>query len=176
MIVRTVVLTLALVMSNCASIRVATDADPTASFAGRTAYAWDSSPSDAGRSDPWVSSDLLAERVTAAVNRELAAKGYHLAGEGEPDFLVDFHAAVENVLEVAQTWTAHEGPAGARASEVIQYKRGTLILDFVDPTTRRQIWRGWAMDAVDEQLRPEKIDPQIDEAVGKILARFPPVS
>jgi hypothetical protein len=141
-------------------------------------YAWDSLPSDAGRSDPWVSSDLLAARVMAAVDRELAAKGYRLDGEGEPDFLVDFHAAVEDVLELAETWTAHESPAAAPARAP-----GGHPVQARDLDPRRRGPHDPAADLarlghrrVDEELRPEKIDPQIDEAGSKILARFPPAS
>lgn len=156
-------------------MQVVTDTDPEASFAGRTTYRWDFLPRDAGTGDPWVSSDFLARRVVEAVDRELAAKGYRrTAVQDDPDFLVDFHAAVVDVLEARETWTMHEGPAGAAGPpEIVRYKRGTLILDVVDPATGRQIWRGWAMDAVDERLRPEKTEPQIQKAIHAILARFP---
>jgi hypothetical protein len=56
----------------------------------------------------------------------------------------------------------------------IHYQEGTLILDFVDPKTDNLIWRGVGKKVVSETTTPEKSDREINDAVEKILKKFPP--
>lgn len=110
------------------------------------------------------------------VDRHLAAKGYRRVESGEPDFLVDYHAAIEDRMSVATSYGWHRPPENRPdpTTEVVHYREGTLILDVVDPGTGRQIWRGWAIDVVDDEMRPEWLEAEVEKAVGKILERFPP--
>jgi hypothetical protein len=57
---------------------------------------------------------------------------------------------------------------------VQEYEEGTLVLDFVDADTKGLVWRGVATDALDAHATPEDRGKQIQEAVTKILAKYPP--
>ncbi len=57
---------------------------------------------------------------------------------------------------------------------VRQYLEGTLILDIVDGRNDRLIWRGWASGALDHDPKPEDVRMYVNEAVRKILEKFPP--
>ena len=55
-----------------------------------------------------------------------------------------------------------------------QYDEGTLLLDIVDSMTWKPVWRGSAQAEVNLDADPEKKQERIDEAVRRILERFPP--
>jgi hypothetical protein len=57
---------------------------------------------------------------------------------------------------------------------VRQYERGTLLIDVLEPTERRLVWRGSTDARVTRRSDPARRDQQIDEAVQSILGRFPP--
>jgi hypothetical protein len=52
-------------------------------------------------------------------------------------------------------------------------REGALVLLVSDAAEDRIVWRGWATDVIQDP-EPEQIVKKIDEAVTKILARFPP--
>lgn len=162
------------VMAACAGLQVMVERDPDARFEALRTYRWDTSPLDRGTGNPWVDNALLEKRIVTAVDRELVAVGYERRESDPVDFLVDYHAALEDRVDVVETYQTHGAPLYAtRRVERLQYTRGTLILDIVDPGTRRQIWRGWATDAVDRNMAPERVDREVSEAVREILASFP---
>jgi hypothetical protein len=57
---------------------------------------------------------------------------------------------------------------------VNQYEVGTLLVDFIDPATKRVIWRGTAQSRVNESRDPEERQALLRAAVERLLAQFPP--
>ena len=163
--------------ASCASLQVRVDRDPESRFDALRTYRWDASPLDAGGGGPWIDNALLERRIVAAVDRELATLGYERRESDPVDFLVDWHAALERQVDVVETYQTHGAPTpGMRRVETFEYTRGTLLLDLVDPATRRQIWRGWATDAVDPDMEPERVEQRVNEAVQAILQNLPPAT
>ena len=68
------------------------------------------------------------------------------------------------------------GYGGHGGYYVREYVQGTLVLDIVDADTNEVIWRGWAIDSLDLNPEPEKVQMYVDQAVEKILERFPPTA
>ena len=64
---------------------------------------------------------------------------------------------------------------GGQNIDVHEYTQGTLILDFVDTKNKHLVWRGSAQGALPDNPTPEKIEKKINEAVAKLLEKFPPV-
>jgi hypothetical protein len=54
---------------------------------------------------------------------------------------------------------------------VHRYRRGTLVIDIVDPGQRQLVWRGWATGIFHDREEAEEL---VSEGVKKILRRFPP--
>ena len=50
------------------------------------------------------------------------------------------------------------------------YRSGTLILDFVDGTSREMFWRGTGSDSVS----PDQGPAALEEAIVKIIDAYPP--
>jgi hypothetical protein len=111
--------------------------------------------------------------VQRAVEREVGLHGLERVDGSAADVVVHVHAHIDQRIESdaidRDLARCEHGGCGPRV-----YEAGTLLLDFVDARTSRVAWRGWAegsLDAaIDDQARLERM---IDEAVVKILARWP---
>jgi hypothetical protein len=125
---------------------------------------------------------LNVMRVQKAVNAEMQAKGLKLTSDN-PDFLIAEHMGKKEKVSVrdwgydygpyAGYWGGYWGPGGV---STFQYEEGSLILDFVDPQTKKLIWRGSAKAEIDNVRTVEEREKLINEAVQKILKNFPPPS
>ncbi|HXV27477.1 MAG TPA: DUF4136 domain-containing protein [bacterium] len=180
---------LGLTAAGCAGISVSSDYDSNANFTGFKTYDWAGLQPITG--NPRLDNDILHERIRNAVDREFAAKGYQKIAGGSPDFKVAYHVGLEDKIDVMTFnyydygYPAYYGTYGFRhqmgawpasQTSVYQYEEGTLILDIVDPATKKLIWRGTAKAEVSVSDSPEKKEARIDKAVHKILLQFPPKS
>ena len=140
-------------------------------------HTYDWGPADAlPTGDPRLDKDpFFKDRVQGAVEKELAAKGIRLSSSGTPDLLIHYHANISNRIDVNRTEREYGYCQGADCdSWVVEYEAGTLVLDFIDARTKRLIWRGWAQDSVEDALgNQDRMVKKIDEAVTRMLARFP---
>ncbi len=128
----------------------------------------------------------VSRMVREAVDRELQAKGYRLVPEGEAaDFLVACALSVEQKLDVRTIRTTygygrawrHAGVRVAYEPETIvqaYYEEGTLLLDVVDARSQEAVWRGTAQSRVDRIAVDEKVRARVQDAVARILEKFPP--
>lgn len=181
---------LIVVLSGCSTMTVNSDYDPSESFKGLRTYDW----IPGGRKptgDPRIDDNtLLDTRVRNAVDRELAAKGFRRLTDGQPDFWVVYHVTLDKKTDITTLNSYYGyGPGwgygygypyrpygwgGPPETYVYQYEEGTLLLDIVEPETRKLIWRGHATDEVQFSDSPGKREEQVNEAVRRILALFPP--
>jgi len=180
------VLVLAALGTGCSSVRTQYDFDPGTDFSAWRSYAWyPSGPLPTG--DPRLDSPLLRGRIEAAVDRTLGARGYTLVQDGTPDFYVNHHLSTEERLDVRtmnstyvggphrHRWRgAGWGGVGWTETVVDQYEEGTLVIDFVDVSVRRLVWRGSGTRRLSRDPQPDRVTQRVNEAVDEILAQFPP--
>lgn len=177
-------------LSGCASMQVSWDYDANADFSGLHTYDWLPAP-ELASGDPKVQYDgLLEKRVKAAVEEQLAQKKFE-RNEKTPDFLVTYHAAIDDKVSVTYlndlygygpSWSSgyhyrrHVGGYTAPGREVLvsEYQLGTLIIDIVRADSKQLIWRGSASDEVRPEDSPEIREKRVGEAVQKIMEQFPP--
>jgi hypothetical protein len=163
-------------LSGCATIRVQTDYDPAADFSHLHTYAWQPRDQRAD-ADPRTNNDLLDGRVRAAVDRGLQARGYEIATDHTPDFRVAYIVMIDTKTDIRSIPVSYGwGAWGIVGTEtyVDRYDEGTLLLDVIDTSTNKLIWRGSAAARVMSYDSPEENTQRVNEAVGKILERFPP--
>ncbi len=171
--------------SACATLQVTTDYDHSKDFAGLKTYALHD---NIVSSNATVSS-LNADRITTAVRDALNAKGY-VEAAGKSDFLVNINAVVQNKKQVTANTDFYGGPyayggiyrpyaywggpvSATTSFNVDDYKDGSLIIDMVDPATKKLFWEGVGNSEIDGTVNnPEQ---RITDAVTKILASFPSV-
>ncbi len=172
---------LLMVLCGCWTLSVNSDYDPAFDFSGFRTWNWLTGP-QAATVDPRLPTGLVEERIRTSLVRHLAARGFQRSASVKPDFRVGFHAAVEDKVSVQTVnRAAGYGPGWGAGRGIVrsdtyvrEYAQGTLILDIVDSSTDRLVWRGSAQAEVYSYSTPEQREARIDDAVAQILERFPP--
>jgi hypothetical protein len=163
-------------LAGCSSIRVRTEADPRASFDGLATYGWATVSQSVAR-DPHAENPILDARIRLAVDNELAARGFKKQESGTPDFLVGYHAAIQEKLSVQYVddyyGYSYTNRTRAPRASYYTYEEGTLVVDVSLPDPRRLIWRAIARAEVTPGQSQEKGDRRLAEAVRKMFDRFP---
>ena len=166
----------ALLLGACATRpTVHTDYDPAVVFSGYHTYAW--------RQQPAVSNPLVRQRLIAAIDGELRAKGWRQVPEAQADIALVGNVATrqEQSLDTFYGgpdwggWGWHGGwgfGGGYRSARTRTFTVGTLVLDMFDTRTRQAVWRGTAEGTVPDT--PEKTNAAVQSAVTRMFAKFPP--
>jgi Domain of unknown function (DUF4136) len=165
----------------CAGQQVATDYAPSVAFSQYKTFALVSRPDSAAH-------QLLDDRVANAVEAQMEAKGLKETDRTAADLYVGYGLVDRTHKEVYTTgtgwgwgggwgWRAYRWgvawPADLR-SDVYKYTDGTVVIMMVDAKTKRVIWEGQEADAIALPVNnPAKATKSIDEAVTKILAKYP---
>jgi hypothetical protein len=169
-------LSLMLVASACSSLKVTYDYDKQAEFAKYKTYAF----SEDSRQLPI--NELNRNRVIAAVEKEMAAKGF--TQSDNPDILVDMHVKADQKTEATATTTGtgmgyygRYGYGGGFSTTQINYNEyieGTLFVNLVDAASQHIVWQGRATKTIDENASASKREQNINYAVQQIFSKYPP--
>lgn len=170
-----------LFLCGCSSVRVTTDYDHTADFGKFRTYAL-----EPPRNVPPLSPSLDAA-VRSTLSEGLAARGIReVGGSDRPDLAVVPHLRTERRYSLQQYTTWGYGPgvwpyaggfygmwygAPMTYNTITTYTEGTLVLDFVDTSNQRLVFRGTGTGTVSNN--PERNARKITDAVERIVARFP---
>ena len=158
---------------SCAPVRVNSYLGPNVNLSQVHTYAW-AAPDTFSTGDLRLdTTTFFIERVQKAVDSHLRQKGFERVDAGQPDFVVHYHARVEQRLDSSQL---RAGEPGCRAGDCrpFVYDAGTLLIDLVDPRSDRLLWRGWAERGLEGVVDDHTwMDAAIDDAVSRIMKRFP---
>ena len=120
---------------------------------------------------------FLDQRLQAAVERELAAKGLTRV-EKDADLFVAYSAKVEEKQQVSPYYNGLGYPyygygyyGRGMYTPVSQYKAGTVIIDLVDARRKELAWRGTGQAQVGNQSISEE---EVHRIVNGILGSYPP--
>jgi hypothetical protein len=145
----------------CASIHVHSEVAPETNLGRYRTFAW--LPPFNGE-EPLT---IVDQQIRGALRRQLAQKGIVEAAGGPPDFLVGYHVIQEHRVAVTDWGNGLYG----WAPESTPYTEGTLVVDFVDPTSNQVIWRGSATSAVEH---PGVVDvKRLAKATAMMMQRYP---
>jgi hypothetical protein len=177
---------LATALAGCGSgISYNHDMDPAANFTRFATYSWVQPPTSTDANGRGVS-PLVDRRVVAAVDAQLAAKGYQLATAGAPDFMVNYVFTTSQQVDYSTYYTGMGygggwygggygwggGMSSAHTSAYVT-TNGTFIVDVFDGHSKALIWRGTAKGTVDQNAAPEDRQARIQEAVAGTFQSFP---
>ena len=162
-----------LALTGCASLNVSSYVERGTEFARYRTYGWD--PAEArSTGDPRLDNNpFFHDRVKAGVERQLADKGLEQATSAMPDLIVHYHASITQRIDVNNLDRDY---AYCETEDCLPYvyEAGTLVVDLVDPRTKRVVWRGWAEGAVDGVIdNQEWLERKVDDAVKRILEKLP---
>jgi|RhiMetdeSRZDD1v2_1073273.scaffolds.fasta_scaffold36146_2 uncharacterized protein DUF4136 len=163
---------LAIALGGCgSSMTVATDYDRAANFTSYKTYSW--------RKGTPLPNPLMSQRVVAAIDAQMAKKGFTKVDSAASDVTVTYHAAADKSMDVQ---TFHSGSAygcwggcygsSMSSTTVTPVTTGTLIVDIVDSKTNNMLWRGSGSDTVSDN--PSENEGKVNEAVSRMFENFPP--
>lgn len=124
-------------------------------------------------------SDMQADRINAALRRELADRGYRVVEERQDaDLFLSWHLVTRertdirsyNAASTYQCWRC--GPPVSDVT-VNKYTQGTFIVDLIDPLRNRSVWRSTIESRLRAQPDPEAARNRA-RAARAVLAPFPP--
>ena len=132
-----------------------------------------------------VGQKLIDDRIVAAIEEQLAAKGF--TKSETPDAFVVYHVAFDTQKDISTYSSGYGGGYGAygwgwgggwaggsTSTQVRDIVVGTLVIDIADAKKSQVAWRGMGVKEVQTQASPEKRDKSITEAVKKIFKNYPP--
>jgi hypothetical protein len=164
------------------SIRVSRD--PVMPVPSGAAWTWGAS--DAGRAfaekHPMVDNATVRARVERALLAEFERKGYRkVADSSQARLLVHFHLGVEERHEVVSenrppctnpSCQMDWGYWGRPESEPrdVAYEAGQLMVDIVDASTRKVIWRGVLED---DFVKGDVEEAALSKSVRRLCSKLP---
>jgi Domain of unknown function (DUF4136) len=132
--------------------------------------------------------ELTTKAITAAIDAELATKGFTKTDADSADLFIGYQTAVGQEKEFTSFntgwgygsgwgggWYGHGGMStsttyGSTSTVYI----GSLDLSVYDAKTKQLAWRGTASKTLDPKAKPDKKQKNINKAVKKLLKNFPP--
>ena len=131
-----------------------------------------------------VGQQLIDDRIDAAIEAALAAKGFTKA-TSNPDVYVVYHMAFDKEKDISTYSSGYAGGygpygwgwgggMGTTTTQVRDILIGTLVIDMADAKANQLVWRGMGVKEVDTQAKPEKRDKSINNAAKKIFKNYPP--
>jgi hypothetical protein len=150
--------------------QVKTDYDRNADFSQYKTYSWENVQTQ----DP-----LWVDRIKAAVNSALAAKGWTQVESGGDVSIMAME--VTHSHQTLKTYYDNFGGGwlwgfgdsfGNSTTTESTYKVGTLVVDLFDCDTKKLVWRGSTSEALSD--KSDKNIKNLDKAVEKLFDRFPP--
>lgn len=163
--------------------------DPAANFAGLKSYAWiDGASGAVPEGNSIVDGQFIDRRVREAVNARLSKKGF-VRVEKDPSFYVACREGAaggmsQNKWDVPPKYAIDEpwlqagdvrqpvlDPAFVADAGTKYRKRSILVLDILD-SHKKLIWRGSRTSMTG--TNPDELAKGIDQAVARLLKKFPP--
>ncbi len=154
--------------------------DTDVDFRAYHSYAW--VPDTAGWANPvFLDNPELPGMVSAAVDRELAAKGFELGPSDGANFFVAMSASSQDVTVISKH--RYQGYSHGynrsslnnvnTATQMNKMTEGTLILEIIDTDSEGVVWQSQAAGVI---TRRDDIEKAVNAAVARMLEKFPPES
>ena len=152
--------------------QVKTDFDRSADFSQYKTYSWEK---------VHTQNPLWVDRIKAAVNSALEAKGWMQAESGGNVSIMAMemnqsHQTLNTYYDSfggGWGWRGGFGDSfGDSTTTESTYKVGTLVVDLYDSNTKKLIWRGSASDTLSS--KSDRNIKNLDKGVEKMFDHFPP--
>jgi len=169
-------------------LQIKTNSDPKADFTAVKTYAWlppaplVKNVAPDGLSNPQLTQEVLGPHIVAAVNRELAARGWIEAPRDTADVHVVYFAALTTGFNQTYLgeyygyvtgWASPIAPGYTPSTSSSVYEQGTIVFDIVQRESKRAIWRGTAVTRIVQERTLDKRIERINEAARRLFEKFP---
>ncbi|MFB4394079.1 MULTISPECIES: DUF4136 domain-containing protein [unclassified Pseudomonas] len=185
MLRRFALLSLALLLTACASNNVTQDFDASRDFAGYRSWAWQEPALQYSPDDPRIKSDLTEQRIRQAVADQLDQRGLRPAqGSAKADVKVRAYLIVEQRQQQVTTnygggwggyWGNYWGGPMYNETRSVDYKVATLQVDLFDGRDGKLVWRGSAEQVMNNYPpSPQERNAAIQKTIAQLMANYPP--
>ena len=158
-----------------APIRVSAHREREADFTQYRTFAW--APADAlPTGDPRLDNNpFFHDYFEGAVEKQLVGRGFEQAESGTADLLLHYHANVRQRFYVGATDSDSPYCSGTDCDgRITEYEAGTLVLDMIDGSTNKLVWRGWAQTSVDGVIEnQDRMRDHVADAVARMMRLYP---
>jgi hypothetical protein len=161
-----------LALAGCASLNVSSYVERGVDVRQYRTFGW--GPTEGlSTGDPRLDNNrFFDERVRTTVEAGLAGRGFEKADDA-PDLLVHYHASVTQRID-AREIDREYGTCENDSCRPYVYEAGTLVVDLLDPRTKKLVWRGWAEGAIDGVIDDQAwMEQKVGEVVARILEQLP---
>ena len=165
-----VVLSVMLVGGIAFGMNVKTDYDRSFDFGRLKTFAFKDQERPAG--NLLGRNTLLDNRIRDSLKKELEARGFRYQPDGQADFVIAYYARERERADVEPIhygmpyrWRWGWGPGVWTR----YYTQGSVVVDFVAPTSNQLIWRGRVTDTVKGLDQSEK---QINKGAKELVKHF----
>jgi Domain of unknown function (DUF4136) len=132
--------------------------------------------------NPMLENSITGREVRQDIERELGLRGYTHVRDSVADLTVAYYIGSKNQLEVTNYdygypfwgWRGWRWGAGWGAwpeREVTEYQEGTVIIDILDGSGKKLLWRGVGKSAVPDD--PQDYAKALNQSVSAILKEYP---
>lgn len=172
---RAVLLLTVLVLTGCNAVQVSTDYDRSVNFSKYKTFAWH----PRGMTSvgiPIQRAQFIQTHVKAAVDRELALRGFKPATFEAPDFVIASTIGAVNTTHVQQWGKAEGGFTGGTTDipvQETQVREASIVINLIDNQNSLPVWQGTAHGVVRE-TDPDKMRGRVDDIIKSMLSNFPP--
>lgn len=166
-----------LIAASCSTIKVSSDFDKSAQFAGYKTYAFTPEALSLNIEE------LNRKRLISAIENELSLKGFSKAEN--PDVLIDVKVTGEQKQTATATSTGTYGygygyrygwgGGGTTTINYDSYVEGTVFVNMIEAAKKEVVWQGRGVGTIDPDASAEKREKNINYAVKQIFTKYPPV-
>jgi hypothetical protein len=175
-----------LLLAACAAgISTTADWNPELDFTAFQTYAW--APDGEGNQGI---DQLTDNRVRTAIETNLDGKGLREVPLEQADLAVGYQITTQDQTDYTTTSTGWGGGYGrygrgwggttmgvsTSTTRATTYTNGTLVIGVFSGETQEVLWHGSGTTKLRENLTPAERTENVNNAVTKILERFPPSS
>ncbi len=161
------------ILAACSSTpKVSSDYDPDYEFSDiRSYYAI---PDNQSQFHGQPGTSLTDQRITSALAREMAARNITATSAEDADIWVIFHIVSKDKTRVTSynSMYGYYGYGGGSSVQVRHYTEGTLLIDLINPDTRKTVWRSESSATIKER-EPAEEQQLIHEHVAAAIAEVP---
>jgi hypothetical protein len=153
-------------------MKVYSDFDRDLSVRKYSTFGWPENRPLETKNNPLYYNELNDKRIKNEVGAQLKSNGFQL-DEVNPQLKIHYHIVLEDRTAInPEPFGAYGQDWLNRNVNVREFREGTLIIDLMDSKTNNLVWRGWAVNFLDED-KPDQLEDQFNIAIRKIFEKFP---
>jgi hypothetical protein len=116
--------------------------------------------------DALAGSPINDRRIHDALDSQLSARGFVNKTTGQPDFSIAYFVSMRKGLDIRDNRFGLLQRMGS--VNVEQVLEGTIVVVFVDHSTRREVWRGF----VSGPINVKDLDKDVNKGMAKLVEKF----